>query len=169
MDKSIRHVHTRRIAAPLSEVVQAIDSLWSHGKRDALPRELSGWRRTPPGADGLAVGTRFGHGPFSFEVEHWDGQTLRARIETAGFQGHHGFELRSEGERVVVTHDLDAQLTPLRWLVWQLFIASGHDWAVEAMFDRMQTMLGEPASARQTAPVGMRAFAAIRKLVRRAS
>jgi hypothetical protein len=165
MAKEIRHVHTRRIAAPLSEVVAAVDALWSRTKRDALPRQLSGWRRTPAGAQGLAVGTRFGHGPFSFQVEQWDGQTLRARIDTAGFHGQHGFHLRSEDDHVVITHELDAQLTPVRWLLWQLFIASGHDWAVEAMFDRMQALLGAAAPERHTAPLGMRVFARLRRIV----
>jgi hypothetical protein len=170
MERPIRHVHVRRFHAPLAEVVALVDSSWSGGPLDAVPRALGGWRRTPAGAQGFAAGTRFGHGPFSFLVEHWDGRRLRARIETAGFRGGHGFEVHSEGDQVVVTHDLDAQGALPAWLVWQLFIARGHDWAVESLFDRMHVLLSDGGSsrARSRPPLGMRAFAATRRLFRRA-
>lgn len=165
MERAIQHVHVRRFLAPQAEVVALIDALWSRTSRDALPRELGGWRRTPAGTQGFVTGTRFGHGPFSFQVEQWDGETLSARIETAGFRGHHGFTLRREGEAVVVTHRLDAQVELVRWLAWQLFIARGHDWAVQALFDRMHVLLGDrPAALALAPPLGMRAFVAARRL-----
>lgn len=166
MEKPIRHVHVRRFAAPLPSVVTAIDALWSGTEQDALPRQLGGWRRSPAGKTGMAEGTRFGHGPFSFLVEQWDGAALRARIETVGFRGQHGFTLRLEGTDVSVTHDLDAQLTPLRWLLWRLFIADGHDWAVEQMFDGMRVLLGEQLASQprpRAAPLGLRVFVAARR------
>jgi hypothetical protein len=167
MEKAISHVHVRRFAAPRTQLVALIDELWSRSSRDGLPRQLHGWRRNPEGSAGMAVGTRFGHGPFSFEVEQWDGQTLRARIETAGFRGHHGFVLRVERDEVVVSHELHAELTLLRWLLWQLFLARGHDWAVESLFDRMHVLLGSrQPSALPAPPLGMRAFAALRQLAR---
>jgi len=168
MERPIRHVHERRFAAPLAEVIAAVDALWSGTSGDALPRALRGWRKNPAGLRGLAVGTRFGHGPFSFEVEQWDGETLRARIETTGFRGHHGFKLRCEGSEVVVSHDLDAHVTLVRWLFWQLFLASGHDWAVASMLDRMRGLLGDERasmSAPHVPPFGMRAFAAMRRFM----
>jgi len=170
MDRPIRHVHERRFQAPLAEVVAIVDSMWSGGPLDALPRALGGWRRTPPGAQGFAAGTRFGHGPFSFLVEHWDGHTLRARVETVGFRGCHGFVLQREGDHVLVTHDLDAEGTLGAWMVWQLFIARGHDWAVEALFDRMHVLLSDGGAERASSrpPLGMRVFAATRRLLRSA-
>jgi hypothetical protein len=166
MEKTIRHTHVRSFVAPLPEVVAAIDALWSGGPLDAVPAALHGWRKSPRGAQGFAVGTRFGHGPFSFFVDQWDGRTLRARIETAGFRGYHGFAIAHEAERVVVTHDLDAKLTLPNWTAWQLFIAHGHDWAVEAVFDRMHELLrdGQAARVSRQPPLGMRAFAAARNV-----
>ncbi|MDB4975997.1 MAG: hypothetical protein JWN48_4338 [Myxococcaceae bacterium] len=117
----------------------------------------------------MAVGTRFGHGPFSFHVEHWDGRTLRARIETPGYRGQHGFTLRAEAGHVIVTHELDAQLALSRWLLWQLFIARRHDWAVEALFDRMEALLRERPTAEHSErapPLALRAFVSVRRLIR---
>jgi hypothetical protein len=167
MEKSIQHIHVRRFTAPLADVVAAIDQLWSGSPRDAVPPELHGWRRSPAGTQGFAVGTRFGHGPFSFHVEQWDGESLRARIETAGYTGHHGFTLRAEGSEVLVTHDLAARLTLPKWLFWQLFIARGHDWAVEALLDRMHVLLHDPLASSigsRRPPLGLRLFAALRRV-----
>src|SRR4051794_2737259 len=132
MELPIRHVHERSFLATLPSVVHAIDALWSGSPEDALPGEvLRPFRHSPAGSRGFAVGTRFGHGPFRFEVEHWDGQLLRARIHAAGFRGQHGFALRVQGDRVSVTHELDAHATLPHWLVWKLLVGAGHDWAVE--------------------------------------
>jgi hypothetical protein len=167
MEKQIRHVHVRRFVAPRAAVVAGIDALWGGGPLDAVPRAMHGWKRSPSGGRSFEVGTRFGHGPFSFCVEHWDGHILRARVETKGFRGFHGFTLENEGEHVVLTHDLDARLTLPSWIVWQLFIARSHDWAVEAVFDGMHELLRDeqPARVSREPPLGMRALAAARQIL----
>src|SRR5829696_4751878 len=120
----IRHTHIRRFAVPAARLVALIEAMWSGGPLDTFPVDhIRPVRTDPPGAAGWVAGaSRFGHGPFRFLVERWDGEVFRARILTPGFDGWHGFELRADGDGTIVVHDLDAQVVWPKWLVWRAAI-----------------------------------------------
>jgi hypothetical protein len=136
----IRNIHTRRVSAPLEHVRPWIEACWTGGERDCFPRDvIASWRKNPPGADPLALlpgETLIGHGPFRFRLRSWDGAVWR--VDVVGRpRGWHGFDLQPDGDGCYVTHtlELDATLSArLRWMA----IEPIHDWAVEALFDRME-------------------------------
>jgi hypothetical protein len=145
--RAIRNVHTRRVAAPIEQVRPWIEACWTGGDRDCFPRDvIRTWRKNPPGVDPVALipgETMIGHGPFRFRVRSWDGAAWR--VDVIGRpHGWHGFDLapdpRPDGNGCRVTHTLELEATlsaRLRWMA----IESVHDWAVEALFDRLEHAL----------------------------
>ena len=138
-----RNIHVRRVAAPIDEVGQWIERCWSGGDRDCFPRDvIADWRRNPPGADPLALipgETLVGHGPFRFRLRVWDGVVWRVDV-VGKMVGWHGFDLQPDGDGCRVTHTLELEgglATRLGWMA----IAPIHDWAVEALFDRLEHAL----------------------------
>jgi len=145
----MNNVHTRWSAAPIDDVARWIEACWSGGDRDCFPRDvIPSWRHNPGGSDGrgsidaqaLVPGqTLMGHGPFRFRLREWDGASWKVDV-VGKLTGWHGFDLVPEGEGCRVTHTLyfaPSISAQLRWLT----IAAAHDWAVEAMFDRMAQAL----------------------------
>ncbi|HSS01642.1 MAG TPA: hypothetical protein VLM79_31500 [Kofleriaceae bacterium] len=139
----IRNVHVRRVAAQPERVRPWIETCWSGGDRDCFPRDvIATWRKNPPGADPLALipgGTLVGHGPFRFRLRTWTGAVWRVDV-VGGPPGWHGFDLEPDGDGCRVTHTLELEGTlsaRLRWMA----IQSIHDWAVEALFDRLEHAL----------------------------
>ena len=100
------------------------------------------WRQNPEGVDPMALvpgETLVGHGPFRFRMREWDGRSWKADV-VGGIVGWHGFDLVPDGDGCRVTHtvSLEPSLSArLRWMA----IAPAHDWAIEAMFDRMAQAL----------------------------
>jgi len=133
------NVHTRRFDASIDDLRPWIESCWSAGERDCFPRDvIPTWRKNPPGVapDALIPGqTLIGHGPFRFRLRSWDG--ARWRVDVAGgMPGWHGFDLTPDGTGCRVTHTLELRPS-LRARVGWLVIEPIHDWAVEALFDRL--------------------------------
>lgn len=169
---SVRNVHTRRVPATVERVRPWIEALWSGGARDCFPRDaVPSWRRNPPGVDPLALvpgKTILGHGPFRFRLREWDGRVWRADVMGGGV-GWHGFDLAPDGDGCRVTYklELDANL-PAR--VGWLAIQPIHDWAVEAVFDRLEQALRTGAvperTERPTSWVAAVALAVLRRAPR---
>jgi hypothetical protein len=139
----MRNIHVRRIAAPIERVRPWIEACWSGGDRDCFPRDvIATWRKNPPGVDPLALvpgETMVGHGPFRFRLRAWDGVIWRVDV-VGRLVGWHGFDLAPDGDECRVTHTLELESTwsaGLRWMA----IKPIHDWAVEAMFDRLEQAL----------------------------
>ena len=139
----MRNVHARRFQAPIEDVRAWIAACWSGGDRDCFPRDvIASWRRNPDGVDPSALvpgETLVGHGPFRFQLREWDGRSWKVEL-LGGMAGWHGFDLAPDGDGCRVTHTV--WLAPslsarLRWMA----IAPVHDWAVEALFDRMEHAL----------------------------
>lgn len=141
----MKNVHLRELKAPIELVRPWIEAGWSGTSRDPFPRDvLQSWRKNPSGTDPLALipnVTRVGHGPFSFRFESWDGERWRVRTESDEFQGWHGFDLQPTPLGCRVTHTIEASLSPGSAVLWHGFIAPIHDWALEAMFDRIEEAL----------------------------
>ncbi len=153
------NVHEREMAAPIERIRPWIEAGWTGTERDPFPRDvIRSWRKNPPGVDRLALipgVTRIGHGPFSFRFESWDGQRWRVRVESAGFRGWHGFDLEPTARGCRVRHTLELELTGATRLVWAVCFARIHDWAVEAILDRIEEALrtGEmPAVTKRKMP-----------------
>lgn len=139
----MRNVHVRRFASPIEHVRIWIEACWSGGDRDCFPRDvIASWRHNPDGVDpgALVPGeTLVGHGPFRFRLRAWDGRSWKVDL-VGGMAGWHGFDLEPDGDGCRVTHTVE--LAPslsarLRWMA----IAPVHDWALEALFDRMAEAL----------------------------
>ncbi len=77
------------------------------------------------------------HGPLAFRVDRNDAEELRFATP----YGSHGFIVKEVDGQTQVEHVLSMDF-PL-WLraVWALGIRSGHDFAVEAIFDRLESTL----------------------------
>lgn len=124
----------------------------SGGDRDCFPRDvISDWRKNPPGVDALALipgVTLVGHGPFRFRLRAWDGVVWR--VDVVGRPvGWHQFELRPDAEGCRVTHTLELEGTLSARLGW-MTIEPIHDWAVEALFDRLEHALRTGAVPERT-------------------
>ena len=133
----MRNLHTRVLHHPIESVRRWIDHAWSGTKQDIFPRDIiPSWRANPDGTDTLIPGTtKLGHGPFVFTLRWWDGVRWRADLDANA--GWHGFHLQAQGKKTRLIHSLDAQLS----LATRLAIIPLHDWAVEAMFDRLEHAL----------------------------
>jgi hypothetical protein len=164
-DGSIRNVHVRRFGAPIERVRPWIEACWSAGERDCFPRDvIATWRRNPPGVDPLALipgVTLLGHGPFGFRLRAWDGLTWRVDV-VGNVVGWHGFDLAPDGDGCRVTHTLELQSTLSARLLW-MTIEPIHDWAVEAMLDRLEHAVRTGvAPARTERPMSLVAALALR-------
>jgi len=148
----IRNIHVRRLAAPIERVAPWIESCWSGGDRDCFPHDvIADWRKNSPGADPRALipgETLLGHGPFQFRLRAWDGAVWRVDV-VGDLVGWHGFDLQPDGDGCRVTHTLELEST-LRARVFWMTIESIHDWAVEALFDRLEHALETGATPERT-------------------
>src|SRR4051812_36869351 len=140
----MENVHSRVLSAPIERVRPWIEACWSATERDAFPRDvIPTWRRNPEGVDpgALVPGqTLLGHGPFRFRLTQWDGARFRVEV-VAGGRGWHGFDLEALGDRCRVTHTLSLPLSGTSRIVVPLTVMPVHDWAVEAIFDRLEEAL----------------------------
>jgi len=141
----MKNVHTRELAATIDEIRPWIEACWTGTPQDPFPRDLiPTWRKNPPGVAPLALVpgvTRLGHGPFAFRLESWDGQRWRVTVESEGFVGWHGIDLDPTPRGCRVTHTIELELAGPARVVWPVVIAPLHDWAVEAIFDRLEEAL----------------------------
>ena len=156
----VKNVHSRSFPEPPGAIRPHLDLAWSGTPRDVFPLDvIRTWRRNPPGHDPLALVpgvTELGHGPFRFRLERWDGRLWRVTFGSRGLTGWHGFDLEARGAGSVLTHTLEMSLSPAMRLQWALVIEPLHDWAVEALFDRLETALRTGAPPAQTArPMGL--------------
>jgi hypothetical protein len=139
----MQNVHVRRVAAPIERVRPWIEACWTGGDRDCFPRDvIASWRKNPPGVDPLALvpgETMVGHGPFRFRLREWDGYSWKVDI-VGGMVGWHGFDLAPSGDGCRVTHTVELEGSLSSRLGW-MAIEPIHDWAVEALFDRLEHAL----------------------------
>jgi hypothetical protein len=151
----MKNTHSREMDAPIERVRPWIEACWTGTPDDSFPRDvLPTWRKNPQGAAPLALipeVTRIGHGPFGFRFTGWDGWRWRVRVESGGFAGWHGFDLDETRAGCRVTHTIELDLSGLARVVWPVSIAGIHDWAVEALFDRMEAALRTGAVPKVTA------------------
>lgn len=147
----MKSVHTRVFAHPLALVRSWLSLAWSDSQQDIFPRDvIRCWRANPDGTTGLVPGvTLLGHGPFTFTLRWWDGVRWRADLDSnAGYQAFH---LVDQHGKTRVTHTFEVSLP----LASRLAIVPIHDWAVEAMFDRLEAALATGQVPRQTTrPMG---------------
>ncbi len=136
----------------ISLVRSWIELAWSDSQQDIFPRDvIKGWRTNPDGTTNLQPGvTMLGHGPFVFTLRWWDGVRWLADLDSdAGWQGFH---LVDRGGKTRVIHTFSASLP----LASRLAIVPVHDWAVEAMFDRLEVALATGKVPRETTrPMGL--------------
>lgn len=150
----MKNFHQRRIAARPEELARWIERLWSGTGDDCFPRDvIPTWRKTDGVRDPnqlIAGRTRLGHGPFSFDFERWDGSAWRVTFEREGMKGWHGFDLVPKQDGTLLTHTIEADLAGTSRLLWHGLIAPVHDWAVEAMFDRIEEALATGTAPQHT-------------------
>jgi len=171
----LKNIHKRRIQANPEELGNWIARLWSGTEDDCFPRDvIPTWRKTDgvPDPHQLIPGRtrRLGHGPFSFDFHQWDGRKWRVIFQRHGMKGWHGFDLLPEQGRTLLVHSLEADLKGPFRLVWPVLIAPVHDWAVEAIFDRIEEALATGSVSQHTKrPMAFRprtAFFVLKRMAR---
>jgi hypothetical protein len=148
----MKNIHTRTFDHPIAFVRPWIALAWSGSHQDIFPRDVvPTWRQNADGSQGLIPGvTKLGHGPFVFTLRWWDGVRWRADLDSdAGWHGVH--LLAVDKRKTKVIHTLDATMS----LATRLAVVPIHDWAVEAMFDRLGLALATGAiPAKTERPMG---------------
>jgi hypothetical protein len=131
------NIHKRLFDHRIEQVRPWISLAWSGTKHDIFPRDvIPSWRANIDGSDGLVPEkTKLGHGNFVFTLRWWDGVRWRADLDSNA--GWHGLYIQAQGAKTRVIHTLDASLS----LATRLSVIPIHDWAIEAMFDRLEHAL----------------------------
>lgn len=151
----IVNVHERRFPVPVCRVRAMLETL--AGPADQI------WHSdlVPPMVldDGLAVGSRGGHGPIRYEVvEHVPGRLLRFRfMPGVGLEGTHTFEVLADRSAdgswsTTLRHTVSARAVGKGRVLWPLVIRPIHDAAAEDMLDHVERSLTGSASPRRTVP-----------------
>ncbi|HXY34537.1 MAG TPA: hypothetical protein VEI07_09940 [Planctomycetaceae bacterium] len=80
--------------------------------------------------------------------------------------GWHGFDLLPEPDGIRLVHTIELELRGRNRFAWHVLIEPVHDWAVEAIFDRLEEALKTGVAPRHTKrPMTLRtrmAFAALK-------
>src|SRR5690349_7464123 len=101
----VRDVHARRFPVPAARLGELLDTLG--GEDDRL--WPAGW---PPARfpGGLVPGSKGGHGPVRYVVEHAEPGRLRCRFTAPrGVDGHHEFAVLDHGDTAELRHVLIAR------------------------------------------------------------
>jgi hypothetical protein len=170
----VKNIHQRHFEANSADLGRWITRLWSGTEDDCFPRDyIPTWRKTDGirDADQLIAGrTSLGHGPFSFTFQQWDGKQWRVTVERRGMAGWHGFDLIPESNGTRLVHTIELRLQGAPRLIWPVLVEPVHNWAVEAIFDRIEEALKTgvaPRSTKRRMAIAPRlAFAAL-KLIQR--
>lgn len=136
----IENVHERRLAASPQVVGELLDSLASKDDR------LWPHRRWPPMRldNGLAVGSRGGHGPVRYKVARYEPRRLVAFAFTPdfGIDGEHRCEvIEAPDGTTLLRHTLEGRPTGFMRLGWPLAIRWLHDALIEDAFDRAEAQV----------------------------
>lgn len=144
---NIYNVHQRRINADTRKAGTLIDKLAS--PQDMLwPTER--WPRMTFDSP-LLKGARGGHGPVKYVVSDYiPGRkivfTFTGTGLTRGLDGSHFFEIRSDGNAVIVRHVVEASCDLRTWLLWMTVIGPLHDALMEDALEKGENSLtGEVA------------------------
>jgi hypothetical protein len=157
----VDNVHGRVLSAPVESVRPWLDWMWSGEENDVFPRDwLLPWREGCAGGAPAAwsAGTKFGHARVRFRLRGWDGVHWEADVLGRQFRGEHAFTLEPDGARTRITHRLSGTVHRSMRIAWLLAVRPVHDWAIEAMFDRLEHALAV-GSPPQVTPSPMGAHA----------
>jgi hypothetical protein len=165
----VKNTHQRQIQASSEELGKWIGRLWSGTEEDCFPRDyIPTWRKTDGLRDSVQLvpgRTKLGHGPFAFDFEEWDGGKWRVTVKHERMEGWHGFDLVPEPDGVWLRHTIELALRGPERLYWHALIEPVHDWAVEAIFDRLEEAVKTGAAPRHTSrPMPLRARVAFTTL-----
>ncbi|MEU9502325.1 DUF2867 domain-containing protein [Streptomyces sp. NPDC048196] len=133
--RTVRDVHSRTVQAPAETVGDLLDRLGSdHDPLFPAPA----WppmRFDRP----LGVGADGGHGFVRYRVGAYEpGRRIRFDF-TDGSRGRHEVTVHPDGpDRCRVQHLLEAQLPPVRRLLWTLAIRAMHRTVVQELFDNIE-------------------------------
>ena len=161
---AVHNVHTRWFPHAPERLRPWLDAVWSGGANDVFPHDrLVTWRMRAGGQPQPWVPgeTQFGHATLRFKLRRWDGARWEADFLGRRMHGWHGFELVPEGEGTTLRHTLAGEVSGgLQWQ-WPLAIRPLHDWAIEALFDRLAEALDRGSAPAVTLrPMGVGARAA---------
>jgi len=136
----IENIHERRLAANPEVVGGLLDSLASEDDR------LWPHRRWPPMRfdNGLALGSRGGHGPVRYEVARYEpGRLVAFRFAPEfGIYGEHRCELiDGPADTTLLRHTLEGRPTGWMRLGWPLVFRPLHDALIEDAFDRAEAQV----------------------------
>ena len=92
----------------------------------------------------LSVGAKGGHGPIRYFVEAYTpAQSIRFRfIGPKGFEGCHGYEVITEGDKITLRHTLEMLAHGPAIITWPFVFRPMHDALMEDSMARAETSLG---------------------------
>ena len=151
---SIVNIHQRTLPVPVDRVGAMLETL--AGPADEI------WHSdlvAPMILDnGLAVGSRGGHGPIRYEVvDHVPGRLLRFRFASGvGLEGDHAFEViagtPADGSTcTTLRHTITARAVGRGRVLWPMVIRPIHDAAAEDMLDHVERSLTGSTPRRRAA------------------
>jgi hypothetical protein len=166
----ISNVHERFFAHAPDAVRPWLDRAWTGGPEDVFPHDrFRPWRGRPggPPVPWVPGRTRFGHATLRFRLREWNGMRWQADILSRRFVGSHVFTLLPHREGTLLVHALEGVWKGRMPWIWRFAWKPVHDWAVEAMFDRLEHALrtGEPPPVTER-PMSLRAAFGMRFLDR---
>ncbi len=131
------NIHERIIAQPIDKVIPLLNTLAT--RQDQIwPKEKWPGMRLD---QGLAVGSRGGHGPIRYHIDNYvPGELIQFRFERPkGFAGVHRLSVSSTGAgKTKLHHIIDMQTSGRGTLVWLLAIRWLHDALIEDAFDKVE-------------------------------
>ncbi len=136
----VLNIHERALSAALDEAGALInrlasedDILWPHERWPAMKFDRP-----------LSVGAKGGHGPVRYEVAAYEpGRSVQFRFKgPKGFLGHHTFDLREEGDGVVLRHTIDMNTGGPARVSWPLLFRPLHDALLEDALDKAERHTG---------------------------
>lgn len=132
------NIHTRTVPASTLRIGELLKTLSSPNDR-----MLATDKWPPMRLDrGLTIGSRGGHGPIGYFVEHYKpAEFIQFRFTTpAGFHGVHAFEITAVGhEASELTHTVAMHTTGLATIKWLLAIRWLHDAFIEDALDKVES------------------------------
>jgi len=131
------NVHHRVIHQPTSTVAELFNTLAS---KNDLMLATDKWPAMKLD-NGLAVGSKGGHGPIRYTVEAYSlGEFIQFRFsKPRGFHGFHRFDIvPRDTQTTEIRHVIDMNTSGLALLTWPLVIRWLHDALIEDAFDKTE-------------------------------
>lgn len=133
----VLNIHRRMIGQPKEAIMALLETL---GTKNDLVWPLEKWPAMRLD-QGLKVGSRGGHGPIQYTIDHYvPGELIRFEFSRPkGFHGCHRFEFSETGpDKTMLTHTIEMHTSGTGTIKWLFAIRWLHDALIEDAFDKIE-------------------------------